>query len=420
MSKTQCPLGVNCPYYNGKKIPVHKTENKTYWDHLEMFRKQQSTNMSMDDVLEEFKNKGQLNPSQISDAKIRTDGTLTFMGIGKGKNRREASKLINDSMEKEIKERMSKIAINKEELDKYIDFARTNYNFSSMNRVLIRAQKNSGSVFRTAAQWEEDGYQVRGNAISATVRRPYFTEKTRKDTNGNPVLDDNGEEIKDKFLSGYGFYGVYSERDLDETVKEPPKHPLVQHYDRWKNDNNLTASTAMKEDLNILAKELDIDVSYNNKNDSGLSNGASGYSTIRNGKYHIIIDNTMSEHAQVATYAHEMGHILSQHLSEDENRNYSDDYHRSEMEAEAEIFAYAFAKNYDVDNGEKTAVYLKSWNNEANPEQVRNAIDKAGKTIGTSQALIEKHITGTNQIEENSRLSKQVSQKYYKKKKNKK
>lgn len=420
MSKTQCPLGVNCPYYNGKKIPVHKTENKTYWDHLEMFRKQQSTNMSMDDVLEEFKNKGQLNPSQISDAKIRTDGTLTFMGIGKGKNRREASKLINDSMEKEIKERMSKIAINKEELDKYIDFARTNYNFSSMNRVLIRAQKNSGSVFRTAAQWEEDGYQVRGNAISATVRRPYFTEKTRKDTNGNPVLDDNGEEIKDKFLSGYGFYGVYSERDLDETVKEPPKHPLVQHYDRWKNDNNLTASTAMKEDLNILAKELDIDVSYNNKNDSGLSNGASGYSTIRDGKYHIIIDNTMSEHAQVATYAHEMGHILSQHLSEDENRNYSDDYHRSEMEAEAEIFAYAFAKNYDVDNGEKTAVYLKSWNNEANPEQVRNAIDKAGKTIGTSQALIEKHITGTNQIEENSRLSKQVSQKYYKKKKNKK
>lgn len=420
MSKTQCPLGVNCPYYNGKKIPVHKTENKTYWDHLEMFRKQQSTNMNMDDILEEFKNKGQLTPSQISDAKIRTDGTLTFMGIGKGKNRREASKLINDSMEKEIKERMSKIAINKEELDKYIDFARTNYNFSSMNRVLIRAQKNSGSVFRTAAQWEEDGYQVRGNAISATVRRPYFTEKTRKDTNGNPVLDDNGEEIKDKFLSGYGFYGVYSERDLDETVKEPPKHPLVQHYDRWKNDNNLTASTAMKEDLNILAKELDIDVSYNNKNDSGLSNGASGYSTIRNGKYHIIIDNTMSEHAQVATYAHEMGHILSQHLSEDENRNYSDDYHRSEMEAEAEIFAYAFAKNYDVDNGEKTAVYLKSWNNEANPEQVRNAIDKAGKTIGTSQALIEKHITGTNQIEENSRLSKQVSQKYYKKKKNKK
>lgn len=420
MSKTQCPLGVNCPYYNGKKIPVHKTENKTYWDHLEMFRKQQSTNMSMDDVLEEFKNKGQLTPSQISDAKIRTDGTLTFMGIGKGKNRREASKLINDSMEKEIKERMSKIAINKEELDKYIDFARTNYNFSSMNRVLIRAQKNSGSVFRTAAQWEEDGYQVRGNAISATVRRPYFTEKTRKDNNGNPVLDDNGEEIKDKFLSGYGFYGVYSERDLDETVKEPPKHPLVQHYDRWKNDKNLTASTAMKEDLNILAKELDIDVSYNNKNDSGLSNGASGYSTIRDGKYHIIIDNTMSEHAQVATYAHEMGHILSQHLSEDENRNYSDDYHRSEMEAEAEIFAYAFAKNYDVDNGEKTAVYLKSWNNEANPEQVRNAIDKAGKTIGTSQALIEKHITGTNQIEENSRLSKQVSQKYYKKKKNKK
>lgn len=420
MSKTQCPLGVNCPYYNGRKIPVHKTENKTYWDHLEMFRKQQSTNMSMDDILEEFKNKGQLTSSQISDAKIRTDGTLTFMGIGKGKNRREASKLINDSMEKEIKERMSKIAINKEELDKYIDFARTNYNFSSMNRVLIRAQKNSGSVFRTAAQWEEDGYQVRGNAISATVRRPYFTEKTRKDTNGNPVLDDNGEEIKDKFLSGYGFYGVYSERDLDETVKEPPKHPLVQHYDRWKNDNNLTASTAMKEDLNILAKELDIVVSYNNKNDSGLSNGASGYSTIRNGKYHIIIDNTMSEHAQVATYAHEMGHILSQHLSEDENRNYSDDYHRSEMEAEAEIFAYAFAKNYDVDNGEKTAVYLKSWNNEANPEQVRNAIDKAGKTIGTSQALIEKHITGTNQIEENSRLSKQVSQKYYKKKKNKK
>ena len=420
MSKTQCPLGVNCPYYNGRKIPVHKTENKTYWDHLEMFRKQQSTNMSMDDILEEFKNKGQLTSSQISDAKIRTDGTLTFMGIGKGKNRREASKLINDSMEKEIKERMSKIAINKEELDKYIDFARTNYNFSSMNRVLIRAQKNSGSVFRTAAQWEEDGYQVRGNAISATVRRPYFTEKTRKDTNGNPVLDDNGEEIKDKFLSGYGFYGVYSERDLDETVKEPPKHPLVQHYDRWKNDNNLTASTAMKEDLNILAKELDIDVSYNNKNDSGLSNGASGYSTIRNGKYHIIIDNTMSEHAQVATYAHEMGHILSQHLSEDENRNYSDDYHRSEMEAEAEIFAYAFAKNYDVDNGDKTAVYLKSWNNEANPEQVRNAIDKAGKTIGTSQALIEKHITGTNQIEENSRLSKQVSQKYYKKKKNKK
>lgn len=420
MSKTQCPLGVNCPYYNGRKIPVHKTENKTYWDHLEMSRKQQSTNMSMDDILEEFKNKGQLTPSQISDAKIRTDGTLTFMGIGKGKNRREASKLINENMEKEIKERMSKIAINKEELDKYIDFALTNYNFSSMNRVLIRAQKNSGTVFRTAAQWEEDGYQVRGNAISATVRRPYFTEKTRKDNNGKPVLDDNGEEIKDKFLSGYGFYGVYSERDLDETVKEPPKHPLVQHYDRWKNDNSLTASTAMKEDLNILAKELDIDVSYNNKNDSGLSNGASGYSTIRDGKYHIIIDNTMSEHAQVATYAHEMGHILSQHLSEDENRNYGNNYHRAEMEAEAEIFAYAFAKNYDVDNGEKTAVYLKSWNNEANPEQVRNAIDKAGKTIGTSQALIEKHITGTNQIEENSRLSKQVSQKYYKKKKNKK
>lgn len=420
MAKTQCPLGVNCPYSNGKKIPVHKTENKTYWDHLEIFRKQQSTNMSIEDVLEEFKNKGQLTPSQISDAKIRTDGTLTFMGIGKGKNRREASKLINENMEKEIKERMSKIAINKEELDKYIDFAYTNYNFSPMNRILIQAQKNNGIVFRTAAQWEEDGYQVRGNAISATVRRPYFTEKTRKDKNGQPVLDDNGEEIKDKFLSGYGFYGVYSDKDLDETIKEPPKHPLAQHYDRWKNNSALTAPAAMKEDLNVLAQELDIDVSFKDKNDNGLSNGASGCSTIRNGKYHIIIDNTMSDRAQASTYAHEMGHILSQHLSEDEDRDYGNNYHRAEMEAEAEIFAYAFAKNYDVDNGEKTAVYLKSWNNDADPEQVRNAIDKAGKTIGTAQALIEKHVTGTNQIEENSRLSKQVSQKYYAKKNNNK
>lgn len=387
-----CPLGTDCPYAKGNKIPNHYTTSATYKLHMSFVDQAKKTGASAADIAKDFMDKKQANidknnnykVSEKTGARVYPDGSVSFMGIGKGKKWREASKEINAAMSQELKSKVRNIVLDKDELLHYVSFVMNNYQLSHNNQLLIQLQNKSGNVFHTSAQWEAMGYKVQPGARQAMVRRPLFGKRDALDDKGHPKKDRDGEPIKESYLIGYSFYGVFSDRDLDSTVKELPQHPLVKHFEANKHRTDITAPVALSQDITQVATQLGIDIRYVDKNEySTIAGGAAGFCRNEGDKKVIYIDKTMADHAQSSTLAHEMGHILSGHLDDTEDRTYSTNYHRGEMEAEAEIFAYALTKDYDFDISEKTAEYLYSWGSKANEEMIDKALEKTGKAMST-------------------------------------
>lgn len=414
-----CPLGTDCPYTKDGKTPKHFTDKKTYVLHKQLSDRSKQSGTSAAEIVKEFYNTEELKPSQISDAKIREDGTISFKGLS-GKDRKETSRNINAAMREEIKQGVKNFFVDQEKLDNFMHFAMSNYNYSYNNRILISLQKKKGSVFRTPTQWEEEGYKLdygrRGGIQGASVRMPLFKKVGVLDADTRqPVLDEDGKNVHRDVLIGYKFYKVYSEYDLDDSHKEPPKHPLVEHFEKNKKRTDVEAPEALREDLNNVAKHLGVKVNYaDSGSDSTLASGASGYITQRDGEYVITIDGSIAQQAQITTFAHEFGHLLRGHVSDDSEQDYRK--HRGQMEAEAELFSYALTQKYGFDNSDASFNYLKFWS-EDNDELLDSALDNASDALSKYCAILEKTISGTNQNEELARIRGKVSEKYKKNKK---
>lgn len=404
-----CPLGEHCPYAKGNKVPNHYTTSATYKLHEELAKKSSESGTSPDKVVQDFyAEKNNWTESNISDAKIRSDGTISFSGIGKGKEWFEAQKDINKAMTNEIKAGTASILIDPDKLARFTHFVASNYTLSYNNLRLVNMQSKIGSVFRTEAQWKEDGYELTPGVRQAMVRRPLFRKRDKKDDQGNVILGKDGKPEKEMYPFGFKFYGVYSDRDLNPDVKAPPMHPLHEHFQRNKNRTDITAPAALKEDITKVADSLGIGINYVSKNEkSTLASGAAGYATQENGKYQIYIDNTMQEHAQVSTLAHELGHVMCGHLSDDNTKH----LHRGDKEAQAEIFSYALTKDYDFDTSEETFAYLKSWVGDKG-SKIDDAFEEVSKVMGKYYARLQKAETGTDQHEEMKAINQEISKRY--------
>lgn len=391
----QCPLGGKCPG-SGRHIPG----SSTFKLHQDMAQgKSLSVDSSSQSAVSDFSSSQESSPH--SDAVISPDGTsVSFNHIKDPKERSRA-------LQEELLEGMGSLAIDEDKYNEYIDFIKSGYNYSLRNQLLLALQKPSGGDFKTYKQWKALGYQVRAGSQSAYVLRPIIKEFDKVDDNGNPIMGEDGKPLKERGLVGYTSYGVFSDEDLDESVKKLPVNPIAQHYYSYMHDDSIENVDALRDDITRVAHSLNTEIKFVDKDDDeSLSNGASGYAR-RNDTgdgYVIVVSNDSAQHAQTATMAHEIGHIMCGHLDDEEKRNYKELEHRGQMEVEAESIAYALGRDYGLDMGNRSFSYLKSWAQD-DTQKISKAMGTVSKALGSYYSSLEKIISGSNKNDINAQAN---------------
>lgn len=338
--------------------------------------------------------------SDYSDAKVMANGTKDFSHL-KGKDRTQA-------MQEEIIEGMNDIAIKPEEYKELLSFMAKRYNYSFRNQLLLMMQKPDGLDYKTYKQWAALGYSVAKGSRGASVLRPILVKK--KESENTPNTADTEDKKEDLIPVGYSSYAVFSDRDLDASVKEPPRDPLSQHIQRYQNNPDITDVSAMRQDIEMVAKDLGVKISYESKDTqprfaSGDVGGFARKSQEDGYNYEIVINTGSQDHAQTYTLAHEIGHVVCGHVDDTEKRNYSNRDDRGSMEVEAESIAYAISRDYGLQTDTASFAYIKSWAKN-DPQKVSSTFNNVSKGISKYYERLEKLATGTTKKEVASQANK--------------
>lgn len=335
-----------------------------------------------------------LGSAEEPQATVGEDGRLDFSEL-KGRDRVAA-------MQNELAEGVASLTVDKESMDRYLDFVKSSYNYSINNQLLIHMQDPNAVNCKTYKQWQALGYQVNKGAKSIQVLRPYIKNVDVLDSNGNPVLDEDGKPKQRSKVVGYGSYGVFSANSLDRSVKAPPVDPLAQHLYEFQNRSDVENNPAMQKDIAAVAEKLGVSIKYSTpKEDSTLASGASAY-IIRNddgddGKATIVVNPESKPHALSYMMAHELGHYLCGHM---DPKTRPEDRRRREVEAES--VAYAISRDYGLDTGSSSFAYLKGWSGD-DPSKIRQAMGTVTKSMSTYYSTLEKVLGGGGQTDELSK-----------------
>ncbi|WP_161980560.1 PBECR4 domain-containing protein [Streptococcus sp. S784/96/1] len=213
------------------------------------------------------------------------------------------------------------------------------YNYSPQNIALILAQNPEATVIASYQKWQKDfGRQVQKGEKGLKIRVPMTF--TLKDENGQPKLDDKGQEIVvTRFKLGTVF-------DVSQTQGKPlPRsiHNLEHDVLDYENLYRATRHVSEQNGVPISFEQID-------------RPNANGYFDRENKKI-VLADKQMSEAQVMKTLFHEMAHSdLLENVPEKMSRA---DYAMGELQAES--VAYIVASHFGIDTSDYSFAYLTSW-----------------------------------------------------------
>ena len=167
---------------------------------------------------------------------------------------------------------------------------------------------------------------------------------------------------------------------------------------------------AMIQDLEAVAKRLDIEIKRLPQSEIGSSQG---YATLReDGKPYIVLREELEGMQTAETLAHEMGHIMCGHVSRNPERKLS----RGQKEAEAETVAYGILRAYgEGKTSESSQAYLASWTG-GDEQKIKDAMGGVQKGMQKYFSTLEDIVNGENQIDQAKAVSERSSKAYAEKK----
>ncbi|MFC8224100.1 ArdC-like ssDNA-binding domain-containing protein [Streptomyces sp. NPDC057362] len=235
--------------------------------------------------------------------------------------------------------------------------------YSVNNMLLILAQCPHATQVRSFKQWKEHGRHVRKGEKGLRIFAPMTVK--RKDKDGNPVLDENGQEQKRVIFKTVPVFDI-SQTDPDEGTA-PEETPEAAYALGVKVTGEAPAE--LWERLTHHAEKVH---GYSVRLEP--TSGEDGYTDPRTRVVGIKEDDP--EAHRVITLAHEVGHIECGHVADlDEYRR-----HRGRMECEAESVAYIVAGAAGLDAALTSVPYIADWAGRT-AEEVRATLAAASETV---------------------------------------
>jgi hypothetical protein len=229
--------------------------------------------------------------------------------------------------------------------------------FSFNNLLLILAQCPEATAVATAKAWAARGRFPLKGSKSLRVSSP-ITVKDERDPDRNKVVG----------------FRLQAEFDISQTGPA------------WQDPHNMFITPALPSPKSVV-KQLDGDAPADMWDDLVWEVGNLGYTVeigntgdamgLTDPKNKIVLISYRASQAQATkTLAHELGHILADHVSD--LAEYSQ--HRGIAETVAESFAFMVCQLYGMDSAQYSAPYIGTWAGK-DPEKVMDAVQNCGKQV---------------------------------------
>lgn len=230
---------------------------------------------------------------------------------------------------------------------KYLSCCSKFHSYSLNNTLLILAQKPDATLVAGYNAWQRNFNRhvdkgERGLIILAPVTSKITQLMDKADEDGNPILDENGDPIKEERVINQLRFTTTTVFDISQTSGEPL--PSLIHNLTGSSDEILAFIDSVK---NICTIPIDY---HSPSKDAVLAGGAKGYYSIAEDK---IVLNMELEDMQIAkTLIHEYSHsILHKKTDKDSDQR----------EIEAESLAFVLCDHFGIDTSDYSFGYIASY-----------------------------------------------------------
>lgn len=230
---------------------------------------------------------------------------------------------------------------------KYLSCCSKFHSYSLNNTLLILAQKPDATLVAGYNAWQRNFNRhvdkgERGLIILAPVTSKITQLMDKADEDGNPILDENGDSIKEERVINQLRFTTTTVFDISQTSGEPL--PSLIHNLTGSSDEILAFIDSVK---NICTIPIDY---HSPSKDAVLAGGAKGYYSIAEDR---IVLNMELEDMQIAkTLIHEYSHsILHKKTDKDSDQR----------EIEAESLAFVLCDHFGIDTSDYSFGYIASY-----------------------------------------------------------
>lgn len=253
---------------------------------------------------------------------------------------------------------------------KFLDTMAKFPQYSLNNSLLIMMQKPDASLVQSYTGWKKMGRFVKrgekGIRILAPTPFKVDREQERTGQDGRPVLDKDGEPMKETVqISMVGFKPV-STFDISQTEGEPVPTLGIEEL-KGNVDHYASLFEAMK-------AASPVPVSFEK-----IQSSAKGYFHTADNR--IAIKEGMDEIQNVKTLIHEMAHAKLHNLTAQKERQ-DGEQTRGSKEVEAESVAYTVCQHYGIDTSDYSFGYIAGWSGGKEMQELKVSLS----TIRTASA----------------------------------
>lgn len=281
-------------------------------------------------------------------------------------------KAVTDQLEKGVAEVFQS--------DKYKQFLDTMAKFprySVNNSILIMMQKPDARLCQSYTGWKEMGRYVKKGekGINILAPAPYKVEReqTKFDEKGKPVLDADGEPVKEKVEVTVRAFKIVKTFDIAQT--DGKEIPSI-------GPNELIGSIEGYPKLLQALQEISpVPVTFEQ-----IDSGAKGF--YHQAEKRIAVQDGMSEVQTIKTLLHEMAH---QKLH-DRDTSAAGDIPRNGKEVEAESVAYVVCQHYGINTSDYSFSYVAGWSEGKETPELKSSLDKIRQTAAEFISQIDERM----------------------------
>ena len=261
----------------------------------------------------------------------------------------------------------------------YLNFCAKLPRYSVNNQILIMLQRPDATMCQSFGNWKEMNRFVKKGekGIRILAPAPYKMQKEQDKTDpaGKPILDKDGEPVKETVEITVNAFKPVSTFDISQTEGEPV--PTVGIAE-------LTGSVEGYETLLEAIREVvPVPITFEN-----IESGAKGYYHLEEDR--IVIQEGMSEAQTVKTLLHEASH-QALHSREAQNAG-AVAKSKNQKETEAESVAYVVCQHYGIDTSDYSFAYVATWSADKEVPELKASLDTIRRTASELITKIDEKV----------------------------
>jgi antirestriction protein ArdC len=263
----------------------------------------------------------------------------------------------------------------------YLNFCAKLPRYSVNNQILIMMQRPDATMCQSYTGWKEANRFVKkgekGIRILAPAPYKMEREQDKMDASGRPVLDRDGEPVKEKVEITVNAFKPVSTFDVSQTEGEP-----IPQIGATELTNGVDGYASL---MDAIKQVVPVPISFEQ-----IDSGAKGYFHLEENR--IVVQEGMSEAQTVKTLLHEASH---QALHSREAMEHSGDKKsRGQKEVEAESVAYVVCQHFGIDTSDYSFPYVATWSEGKEVPELKASLDVIRRTAADLIVKIEDKVMG--------------------------